>query len=271
VPFINLFPNYASPDQLGTVEYEQHVRAFLETVQPPILSYDHYALMEWGDRPEYFDNLEVIRRQALCAGVPFWNVILSTPHFNYRDPSPADLRYQVYTTLAYGGQGIAYFTYCTPDAENYWNGILDLYGQRTPKYDVVRQLNLEMQHLGPHLRRLTSKGVYHWPDAPHGTRSLPGDGLVADIEGGEFVLGEFADDEGLPWLMIVSRDRERAAWTTLRLRTPHTVIGEVSPKSGQLRSVSRDQGAPAEQVYADGMVVRFWLAPAGARLLRLGG
>ena len=27
VPFINLFPNYASPDQLGTVEYEQHVQA----------------------------------------------------------------------------------------------------------------------------------------------------------------------------------------------------------------------------------------------------
>ncbi|OQY19611.1 MAG: hypothetical protein B6I35_11475, partial [Anaerolineaceae bacterium 4572_32.2] len=65
VPFINLFPNYANPEQLGTVEYERHVQLFLETVQPPILSYDHYALMEWGDRPEYFANLEVIRRQAV--------------------------------------------------------------------------------------------------------------------------------------------------------------------------------------------------------------
>jgi len=270
VPLINLFPNYAGPDQLGTVDYERHVQAFLETVQPPILSYDHYALMEWGDRPEYFANLEVIRRQALRAGVPFWNVILSTPHFDYRDPSPADLRWQVYTTLAYGGQGIIYFTYCTPDQENYRNGIIGLYGQRTPKYDVVRRLNLEMQHLGPHLQRLTSSGVYHWPDAPQGAISLPGDGLVTSIEGGEFVVGEFVDDEGLPWLRLVNRDREHAAWTTLRLRTQHSVISEVSPKSGQLRSVSRDQGARAEHIYADGMVVSFLLAPVGARLLRLG-
>ena len=78
------------------------------------------------------------------------------------------------------------------------------------------------------------------------------------------------DDEGLPWLMVVNRDREHAAWTTLRLRTQHSVISEVSPKSGQLRSVSRDQGAQAEHIHADGMVVSFWLAPAGARLLRLG-
>jgi hypothetical protein len=269
VPFINLFPNYASPDQLGTIEYEQHVRTFLDTVQPPILSYDHYALMEWGDRPGYFSNLEVIRRQALRARVPFWNVILSTPHFNYRDPSPADLRWQVYTTLAYGGQGLVYFTYCTPDAENYWNGILDLYGHRTAKYDVVRHLNLEMQHLGPHLQRLTSSGVSHWPDAPQGTTLLSGNGLVADIEGGEFVVGEFLDDEELPWLMAVNRDREHAAWTTLHLHTRHKVINEVSRKNGELRPVSRDQGVRAEKVYADGMVVNFWLAPAGARLLQL--
>lgn len=269
VPFINLFPNYASPDQLGTVDYEHYVAAFLDSVQPPVLSYDHYALMEWGDRPEYFANLEVIRRQALRGGVPFWNVILSTPHFNYRDPSAADLRWQVYTTLAYGGQGIVYFTYCTPDAENYHNGIIDLYGQRTPKYDVVRHLNLEMQHLGPHLRRLTSVAVYHWPDAPQGTRLLPGSGLVAGVDGTAFVIGEFVDELGLPWLMVVNRDRDHAAWTTLHLHTRHTAIHEVSVKSGQLRPVSRDQGVPAARHYADGMVVSFWLAPAGARLLRL--
>ena len=270
VPFVNLFPNYASPDQLGMIDYERYVAAFVAAVQPPILSYDHYALMEWGDRPEYFANLEVIRRQALRGGVPFWNVILSTPHFNYRDPSAADLRWQVYTTLAYGGQGIVYFTYCTPDAENYHNGIIDLYGRRTPKYDVVRQLNLEMQHLGPHLERLTSVGVYHWPDAPQGTTLLSGSGLVVGIDGGAFVVGEFADESGLPWLMVVNRDRDHAAWTTLRLHTQHTAIREVSVKSGELRPVSRDQGVPAERRYADGMIVSFWLAPAGARLLCLG-
>jgi len=268
VPYINLFPNYASPDQLGTVDYEYHVQAYLDTVRPPLLSYDHYALMEWGDRPEYFANLEVIRRQALRVGVPFWNIILSTPHFNYRDPSPADLRWQVYTTLAYGGKGLAYFTYWTLDVENYRNGIIDMFGYRTSKYDVVRHLNLEVQRLAPHLLALTSTGVYHWPDAPQGASLLTGAGLAAGIEGGQFIIGEFVDGDAQPWVMIVNRDREHAAWTTLRIRTRHTTAQEVSPQSGQLRPISRDQGVEAGQVYADGLILRFWLAPAGARLLR---
>jgi len=273
-PLINLFPNYASPDQLGTLDYRTHVRAFLETARPPLLSYDHYALMEWGDRPEYFPNLAVIREEAHRAGVPFWNIILSTPHFNYRDPSPADLRWQVYTTLCYGGKGLGYFTYWTLDVENYRSGIVDLYGYPTKKYAAVRQLNLELRHLGPHLLRLNSTRVSHWPGPPEGVPAdlvpaLDGSGLVASIEGGQYVVGEFVDPEGDPWLMVVNRDRERSAWTTLRLRAVHDAVSEVARSTGELRPISRDQGVMAEQRYADGLIVQFWLAPADGRLLRL--
>ena len=267
--FINLFPNYASPDQLGTLSYEEHVAAYLDIVRPPVLSYDHYALMEWGDRPEYFENLEVIRRQALRVDVPFWNVILATPHFNYRDPSPADLRRQVYTTLAYGGKGIAYFTYWTMDVENYRDGIISMYGQRTPKYATVQQINWELQRLGPHLLGLTSTRIAHWPDAPRGASTLSGDGVVSAIDGGEFVIGEFSDEAGDAWVMVVNRDRDHAAWTTLQLAVPGALVEEVARSTGELRPISRDQGVDAAQRYADGLVLRFWLAPADGRLLRI--
>ncbi len=269
VSFINLFPNYASPDQLGSIDYRYHVRAYLETVRPPLLSYDHYALLETGDRPEYFANLEVIREEALRAGVPFWQIVLATPHFSYRDPSPADMRWQVYTTLAYGGKGLAYFTYWTPDLENFRQGILDIYGQRTAKYAVVQQLNQELARLGPHLLRLQSTGVYHWPDAPQGATLLSGQGLVASLTGGQFVVGEFAGEDGLPWLLVVNRDRERSAWTTLMLRTRYSALCEVARSTGALRPILRDQGVEAVGSYADGLVARFWLGPADGRLLRL--
>lgn len=271
IPFINLFPNYASADQLGTLSYEAHVAAYLDTVHPPVLSYDHYALMEWGDRPQYFENLEIIRRQALRAGVPFWNIILSTPHFNYRDPTQEDLRWQVYTTLAYGGKGIAYFTYWTLDVENYRDGIISMYGERTPKYACVQQLNRELLRLGPHLLRLTSTRVSHWPDAPQGATAFSSGGLVAAVEGGEFVVGEFVDGAGEDWVMITNRDRARAAWVTLRLAAPGAQAEEVARSTGELRPISRDQGVDAVQPYADGLVVRFWLAPADGRLLRVRG
>jgi hypothetical protein len=270
VPFINLFPNYATQEQLGTISYDAHVAAYLETVKPPVLSYDHYALMEWGDRPEYFPNLGTIRERALAAGVPFWNVILATPHFNYRDPSPADLRWQVYTTLAYGGKGIAYFTYWTLDVENYRSGIISVYGHRTEKYRAVQQLNWELQNLGPHLLGLTSVSVAHWtPDGRAGSDGGP-DGLVASVSGGAFVVGEFRDAMGTPWLMVVNADREHSAWTTLTLRAPEAEVQEVGRSDGALRSIARDQGVDAVLRYADGLVVHFWLAPADGRLLRVG-
>lgn len=133
--------------------------------------------MEWGDRPEYFENLEIIRRQALRVGVPFWNVILATPHFSYRDPSPADMRWQAYTTLAYGGKGLAYFTY---------------------------------------------------------------------------------------WIMVVNKDREHAAWTTVRLDLPGALVEEVGRSDGALRPLreirasTRPKATPTGPSCASG-----WRPPTG--------
>ena len=42
---------------------------------------------------------------------PAENIVLSVAHFSYREPNAADLRFEAYTTLAYGGRGLSYFTY----------------------------------------------------------------------------------------------------------------------------------------------------------------
>ena len=275
VAYINLYPNYASPDQLGTVSYAAHVRAYMDTVRPVLLSYDNYSLLETGDRPHYFTNLEIIRREALRAGTPFMNIILATPHFNYRDPSAPDMRWQVYTSLAYGAKALAYFTYKTPDLENYRNGPLSIYEKRTAKWDIVRDLNLELQALAPHLLGLRSTGVWHWPDLPvvaqAETRCLCGAGVVARIEGGSYLVGEFEDADGYPWVMVVNRDRERSSFAKVTLRTTHRTVEEVARSTGDLRPVARDLGVPATGAYADGMITAFWLAPGDGRLMKLSG
>ncbi|MHB9034385.1 MAG: hypothetical protein ACYC6L_15235 [Anaerolineae bacterium] len=269
IPYINLFPNYANSAQLGTVSYREHLRRFIDVVQPLYLSYDHYAFLEDHEFPIYFENLEIARAEALRAGIPLWQVILSCALFNYRDPTPADLRYGVYTTLAYGGKGLSYYTYWTEEGYGFREGPLDKFGNRTPLFDIIRQLNLEMQHLGPWLNTLVSTRVRHWPDAPVGARLLDGGGIVQEISGGEFVIGEFSDTRGLPWLMVTNRSREHSAWVTLKLRTPLREIAEVARSSGLLRPIARDQGTRAAAAHEDGMVVQFWLAPADGRLMRL--
>ena len=52
IPYINLFPTYATAEQLGNPTYEHHVDEFMRVVKPKLLSYDHYALMDKGERED---------------------------------------------------------------------------------------------------------------------------------------------------------------------------------------------------------------------------
>ncbi len=219
VPFINLFPTYASQKQLGNPTYEEHVASFIETVRPRLLSYDHYALIGDGLRPDYFENMEIIRQQALEHKIPFNFILLSVPHFSYRDPTDGDLRWQVNTALVYGARGIMYFTYSSlPDTEHYrgWgDAIIARDGSRTPKYGHVKEINGELKRVAPTLMRLTSTAVYHTRPLPRGTRAIPDGDLVKNVEGGEFVIGHFCSEENKRYTMFVNRNPLAAADATI--------------------------------------------------------
>ncbi len=114
LPYVNLFPTYAPPEQLGTPSYYDHAEDFLNTVTPRIVSYDHYALLE-GDRlrPDYFENPALVRAASRRHGVPFWFSLQLIPEPGWRELTEHELRWQVYTSLAYGAKGIWHFTLWT--------------------------------------------------------------------------------------------------------------------------------------------------------------
>ena len=163
-PLVNLFPNYADPQQLGTETYEEYLERYITTVKPPLVSYDHYALMEDGSlRGGYFANLEVVRSLSLAHNLSFWNIVLSNAHFNYGEPSAGGLRFQAFTTLAYGARGIGYFTYIAPDSGNYRLAPIDQFGHKSPTWDMLRNVNLQIHALAPTMIKLRSVGVFHRP------------------------------------------------------------------------------------------------------------
>src|SRR5262245_10893095 len=51
VPYVNLLPDFVSPESLGTPTYREHVERYMRTVQPPLLSVDYYPFRDDGDRP----------------------------------------------------------------------------------------------------------------------------------------------------------------------------------------------------------------------------
>ncbi len=182
--YINLFPNYASAEQLGAATYEEYVRMYIETVQPQFVSYDHYALFEDGNlRPSYFSNLEVIRRLSAEYSLPFWNIVLSNAHFTYAEPSPAGIRFQLFTTLAYGGKGISWFTYIAPEVGNYRLSPVDQFGKRTATWDHLQNVSHQLAQIAPTLLNLNSRRVYHFGDVPEGCRQADDSAWVRAVKG----------------------------------------------------------------------------------------
>jgi hypothetical protein len=85
-PYINLFPDYANADQLGTTNYADYLERFIATCHPSIISYDNYSLMDDSSvRGNYWSNLESVRAACQKHGLEFWNIVLSVAHFSYRE------------------------------------------------------------------------------------------------------------------------------------------------------------------------------------------
>ncbi len=180
--YINLFPTYATNEQLGnrgdTVSaYEAHLKQFIETVKPALISYDHYQFSTSGDSGQYFLNLALIRRASQGAGLPFLNIVQAatwTP--SMRVPTDNEMRYLVYTTLAYGAQGISYYVYC---CTGHTGGIANADGTPTPLYHALKKLNREFVAIARELQPLRSVGVYHAGMQPPGAVALPPDAPFA--------------------------------------------------------------------------------------------
>jgi rhodanese-related sulfurtransferase len=176
--YINLFPTYANNEQLGTkgdtiTAYREHLRQYMEIVKPSLVSYDHYQFAKDGDSPNYFLNLALIRQTAQQRGVPFLNIVQActwTP--SMRVPGPDEVRYLVYTTLAYGAQGISYYVYC---ASGHTGGIALPDGTPTPLYHALASVNREFVAIAKELQPLRSLGVYHAGMSPPGSEPLAAD------------------------------------------------------------------------------------------------
>jgi len=207
MPYINLFPDYASPEQLGSKDYHEHLDKYVEICKPPYISYDNYSLFEGGrlEEERFFNNLESVRKKSLQAAIPFWNVVLSNTHFQYAEPSDATFALQVYATLAYGGKGIGYFTYYTPQVGNYRLGPIDRFGFRTKTWQMMRNINLQIHSLVPVYSKLKSVNVFHTGTVPRDAQGAVSAKLVESVNGDSLLVGEFTDTDGKPYAMVVNK------------------------------------------------------------------
>jgi len=199
--YVNLFPNYVISDALlPATTYRGYVQLFLQEVSIPFLSFDHYPIRTDASGVRFlvdiwYENLEIISDEARKANKPFWAFALSLAHMSYPIPTIADLRLQVYSNLAYGAQGIQYFTYWSPAPDpSAWNphdGPIDyITGQRTKTWYTVQQMNREIKTLSKvflgaqviKVEHITTDALGGDGDIPTGTARFDFDNLPAEAK-----------------------------------------------------------------------------------------
>jgi hypothetical protein len=170
------------------------------------------------------------------------------------------VRWLVYTSLAYGAQGISYYVYCHPGHQG---AMATADGKPTPLYHAASAFNREFAAIAAALQPLRSLAVYHAGMKPPGGVLLPEgspfrlDPAVATklynppqpIEG--VLLGTFGPSDKSTHVVVVNLDYKRALSTTV-----------VGPEPLQAFDAATGR-------WSSESAAKLQLPPGGGKLLRL--
>lgn len=176
--YVNLFPVYATNSQLAGAnasddyDYNVYLSHYFRHIKTDYVSYDHYPLYGAGDKTSieasFLYNMDLFQTQIRDegAGRRLWTFLQSI-EFGGRNrvlSSKADASFQAYSFLAYGGDGIQWFCYASPpanDGATYFgdNALVDRNYEKTATYEYVRATNADIQALMPYYKNFDWKGV----------------------------------------------------------------------------------------------------------------
>jgi hypothetical protein len=216
--YVNLFPNFADSTQLGTKNYKEYVQEYIKQIPLQFVSFDYYPVMKDRLSKSWYENLELISAESKKAGLPFWAFALTTNYDNdhVTPQTLAAMRLQVYSNLAYGAQGIQYFTYWSatsvnsPSGEDQRGAPISAIGKRSVVYDRVKQLSAEIQNLSGVFLGSKVVSVRHADlgKIPAGTirlTSLPKAIKVLDSKGAPVIVSVLEKGEN-SFLVVVNKD-----------------------------------------------------------------
>lgn len=234
--YLNLFPiynpNWIEPSTKAR-NYQEYLKAASSTSCQQI-SFDHYPITTKGIRQLWYYNLEMVRREALSSGKPFWGFALSVPHEvpndkgnRYPVPTMSSLRLQVYANLAYGAQGIQYFTYWTPaDSQvlKFHNAPVSEEGHKTKTYALVQAMNRELKSVARLFYGAKVLSVGHLGAIPEGTvrqTKMPENIRSLKIKGRPGALISQFEKDGHRYMAVVNKSHEKPM--IVRLRTKNSI------------------------------------------------
>ncbi len=242
---------------MGVPTYREYLERFVREVQPQFLCYDNYMvefsddLRDAGKAALYFSNLLEVRQVAREHHLPFWNAITCNQIRKFTPvPSPANLAFQVYTTLAAGGRGVHWFKY---HQDAYAYAPIDASGHKTETWRYLQTINHQIRTLGPIMNRLESTGVYFTSPPPAKSLPLLPGRIVKRVQSRASVrgtaaansppvmVGEFKDEHGGDYIMLVNLSLGPSVNLKLDTTRPYKTKLVVSAEDGRSGAAGRKE------------------------------
>ena len=159
-----LFLNIVGVEENSTfnpkMKYAAYVNYIAEMFHPNQLSIDFYPILRNPGEKHFNIKYKMFYRDLsdLAAmrekyGIPFWSYCMSMEHITeggHYQPRPTEghLRFEAYSALAYGAQGLLYWTYSqrpSNASETYISAPINLKGKKTRTWNRVRNVNREIR------------------------------------------------------------------------------------------------------------------------------
>jgi hypothetical protein len=212
------------------MSYLSYLRKNLDVIKTDLISYDHYPFFGSSNSTEYFLNLALISQAARESNKPFLNIIQASRYLKvWRLPTVKEMKFQIYTTLAYGGKGISYFVYWGSREEEalYRDGVA------SPLAKNMSVINLELKKIGSVLMSLNLQSVYHTVPVPYGGQKIPSTSPVKVLSKSEALVSIFGENGKNNVFLITNRSYTDKQDVEIGLKINGGRIQELSRKTGE--------------------------------------
>ena len=135
-----------------------------------------------------------------------------------------------------------------PKSGNYRLAAVDQFGNKTPTWDMLRNVNLQLHQLGPVYIGLKSLHVFHYPNVPPDCAGFETSRLVAQLSGDDLVVGEFENPRGRPYVMVVNKSLHHSTSFAIQFKQAGAVhlinayTGQAEPWAGEHVWLAAGQG-----------------------------
>lgn len=252
-------PSYNPGPTWDTGEYAQRFEEYIQRLEPPVLSFDHYPIGDfWNLYPGYayddekqLDNaiiwcdFGVARKLAQKYDLPFWFYYQACTLFKCTKKFEHSMvRMMMNAAVLYGAKGLQMYAASSSRDFGYITGdhVITREGEKGVFFEAQKALHQEFIRLGSTLMALSSKLVYHSSDLmPFERFAQHYQGLADSIDDSEILagqlpqrtsVGELEDAYGNRYLFILNRDFYKELDAVLQLKGRYNLY-EVSRQDGK--------------------------------------